>query len=47
MKSHALRAKDIMTRAVTTVAEDTALSKIAALFDSRAFEDCPSYAKEK
>ncbi len=41
VKSHALRAKDIMTRPVTTVTEDTALSKIAAFFDSRAVRRLP------
>ena len=41
VKSHALQAKDIMTRPVTTVSEDTALSKIATLFDSRAIRRLP------
>lgn len=35
VKSHALQAKDVMTHLVTTIAEDTAVSRIAALFDSR------------
>jgi CBS domain-containing protein len=41
VKSHALRAKDIMTRPVTVVTEDTALAKIAALFDSREVRRLP------
>ncbi len=34
VKSHAVRAKDIMTRDLMSVAEGTALSHVAALFDS-------------
>lgn len=35
VKSHAIKAKDIMTREVVSVVQSTALSQIAALFDSR------------
>ena len=41
VKSHAWQAQDIMTRPVTTVSEDTALSKIATLFNSRAIRRLP------
>ncbi len=41
VKSHALQAKDIMTRPVTAVSEGTALSEIATLFDSRAIRRLP------
>ena len=41
VKSHALQAKDVMTHAVTSIAEDTAVSKIATLFDSRAIRRLP------
>ena len=41
VKSHALQAKDVMTHLVTTVDEDTNLSKVAALFDSRAVRRLP------
>lgn len=41
VKSHALRAKDIMTSPVTSITEDTTLPQIAALFDSRAVRRLP------
>lgn len=41
VKSHALQAKDVMTHAVTSISEDTAVSKIATLFDSRAIRRLP------
>jgi superoxide dismutase, Fe-Mn family len=41
VKSHALQAKDVMTHTVTSIAEDTAVSKIATLFDSRAIRRLP------
>lgn len=34
VKSHAIRAKDVMTREAVSVAEGTTLSQVAALFDS-------------
>jgi CBS domain-containing protein len=36
VKSHAIRARDIMTRAVTSVVERTGIAEVASLFDSRA-----------
>lgn len=47
VKSHALKAKDIMIRRVTTVSEDTALTKIATLFDSRVIRRMPVIREEK
>ena len=41
VKSHALLAKDVMTHTVTSITEDTAVSKIATLFDSRAIRRLP------
>ena len=41
VKSHALQAKDVMTHTVTSIAEDTAVSKVATLFDSRAIRRLP------
>jgi CBS domain-containing protein len=36
VKSHAVKASDVMTRAVVSVSEDASLPEIASLFDSRA-----------
>jgi len=41
VKSHALQAKDVMTHTVTSIAEDTVVSKIAAIFDSRVIRRLP------
>ena len=35
VKSHAAKARDVMTRAIVSVSEDTPLPEIASLFDSR------------
>jgi CBS domain-containing protein len=41
VKSHAVKARDIMSRDVVAVAEDTPLADIATLFETRGFKRVP------
>jgi CBS domain-containing protein len=41
IKAHATKAKDLMTREIVSVAEDTPLDEIATLFDSRGIRRVP------
>jgi CBS domain-containing protein len=47
VKAHAVRAQDVMTRRVVSVAEDTPAAKVAALLDKRRIRRVPVLREER